>query len=104
MFGPGGIFELDLPTRGAVVGAQLRRAVAEQFGRREEEVELRQKRAWEKRSGKTVVLVGGGYWHDEQGAVVFVLDVEAREDHVIRDRETVQEAGDRRVLIYYKFV
>ena len=53
-------FDLDLPIRGAVLGSELRKAVAMILGRRTKEVKLQQGRAKRKSDGAAVVNVEGG--------------------------------------------
>ena len=101
MFGPSGVFRLDLPTRGAVLGSELRAAVAARFGRRAEELELQQWRGKRKGDGEVVVRVGGGF-ADEKGK--WTPEVEAEKEHKIRDGEAVPEAGRHYAYIYYSFL
>ena len=96
-------FDLDLPTRGVVLGSELRNAVAARVGRRKEKVELEQLRAKRSSDGAAVVLVGARTgFADEQGERT--EEWEAKKRHVIRDGEAVPEAGQLRAFIecYFK--
>ena len=98
-----GNFALDLPTYGAVLGLELRKAVA---SRRSEtgEMELHQWRAKRRSDGASVVDIGGGLWFADEHGEGKTSNVEEEENHMILDGETVPDAGPVRAVIHYSFV
>ena len=92
-------FELQVPFRGALLGRQLRAAIAEARGEEAAALELQQYRARRKRDGRPVVEVAGGYYADEQGEKVARGQCEGAAWHVICDEEAVPTAGELRAVI-----